>query len=225
LYWCTRWRRPTLCPGVGSDVQKAAGRGYAALGYAIAEAHRGQRKTGEDVQKFSAGVEVIPATTSWYLADLGEAGGKQELFTKLSPQTLKARREHALIESAVSSNRIAGVLADQARVGTIVFGHKQLRDRAEEEIGGYRDALKWIHGQGPKLLISEETIRELHRLTTGGIGDASITKKRIRTSSRNRPMVGKEFASRPFQRVKPLQRCVSSFHCGRTASKSAESIH
>jgi Fic family protein len=130
------------------------------------------------LQKIPAGVEVIPSTTSWYLADLGEARGKQELFTKLSPQTLKARRGHALIESAVSSNRIEGVVADQARVGTIVFGLKQLRDSAEEEIGGYRDALKWIHEQGPKLLISEETIRELHRLTTGGIGDAGQYKEK-----------------------------------------------
>jgi superfamily II DNA or RNA helicase len=52
------------------------------------------------LQKIPAGVEVIPATTSWYLANLGEARGKQELFTKQSPQTLKALREHALIESA-----------------------------------------------------------------------------------------------------------------------------
>ena len=48
--------------------------------------------------------------------------GKQELFTKQSPQKLKVLREHALIESAVSSNRIEGVEVDQARVGTIVFG-------------------------------------------------------------------------------------------------------
>jgi len=130
------------------------------------------------LQKFSAGVEVIPATTSWYLADLGEARGKQELFTKQSPQTLKALREHALIESAVSSNRIEGVVADQSRVGTIVFGHKQLRDRAEEEIRGYRNALKRIHEQGSKLPISEDTIRELHRLMRGGIGDAGQYKEK-----------------------------------------------
>ena len=130
------------------------------------------------LQKFSAGVEVIPATTSWYLADLGEARGKQELFTKQSPQTLKALREHALIESTVSSNRIEGVVADQSRVGTIVFGHKQLRDRAEEEIRGYRNALKRIHEQGSKLPISEDTIRELHRLMRGGIGDAGQYKEK-----------------------------------------------
>ena len=41
--------------------------------------------------------------TSWYLTDLAEARGKQELFTRQSPQKLKVLREHALIESAVSS--------------------------------------------------------------------------------------------------------------------------
>ena len=51
----------------------------------------------------------IPAATAWYLADLGEARGKQELLTMQSPQRLKVLREHALIESAISSNRIEGV--------------------------------------------------------------------------------------------------------------------
>jgi len=130
------------------------------------------------LRQFLAGMETIPASTSWYLADLGEARGKQELFTKQSPQTLKVLREHALIESAVSSNRIEGIVADQARVGTIVFGHKQLRDRAEEEIRGYRDALKRIHEQGARLPISERTIRELHKSTRGGVGDAGQYKEK-----------------------------------------------
>src|SRR6266480_1579354 len=90
----------------------------------------------------------IPAATSWYLADLGQALGKQELFTKQSPQKLKVLREHSLIESAVSSNRIEGIVVDQARVGTIVFGKALLRDRDEEEVRGYRDALNLIHSQG-----------------------------------------------------------------------------
>src|SRR5438046_8634799 len=129
-------------------------------------------------RQFAATAPSVPASTSWYLADLGEARGKQELSTNQSPQTLKALREHALIESAVSSNRIEGVVADQARVGTIVFGHKQLRDRDEEEIRGYRDALKQIHEQGKQLPVSEDTIRELHRLTRGGIGDAGQYKEK-----------------------------------------------
>jgi len=51
---------------------------------------------------FAQRPEVIPANIAWYLADLGEARGKQELFTLQSPQKLHALREQALVESAVS---------------------------------------------------------------------------------------------------------------------------
>jgi hypothetical protein len=40
-------------------------------------------------RQFASKPETIPATTFWYLADLGEARGKQDLFTKQSPQKLK----------------------------------------------------------------------------------------------------------------------------------------
>jgi hypothetical protein len=64
------------------------------------------------LRQFAEPPPTIPAATSWYLADLTQALGKQELFTKQSPQKLKVLREHALIESAVSSNRIEGVVVD-----------------------------------------------------------------------------------------------------------------
>ena len=70
---------------------------------------------------------------------------KQQLYTKQSPQRLKSLKEHALIESASSSNRIEGVEVDNKRVGTVVFGKSLLHDRSEEEIRGYRNALKLIH--------------------------------------------------------------------------------
>ena len=57
--------------------------------------------------------ENIPTSTAWLLADLGEAKGKQELFTRQSPQRLKTLREYAMIESAVSSNRIEGIQVDR----------------------------------------------------------------------------------------------------------------
>jgi len=127
---------------------------------------------------FSRKFEAVPAATSWYLADLGEARGKQELFTRQAPQRLKVLREHALIESAVSSNRIEGVEVDQSRIATIVFGQPLLRDRDEEEVRGYRQALTWIHEQGVKLPISEETVLQLHRLTRGEIWDAGKYKEK-----------------------------------------------
>ena len=127
---------------------------------------------------FSENVETIPATTSWYLADLGEARGKQELFTRQSPQRLKVLREHALIESAVSSNRIEGVEVDHARIGTIIFGRSHLHDRNEEEVRGYQQALKRIHDKPQNLPITDETIMLLHRLSRGDIWDAGAYKEK-----------------------------------------------
>jgi Fic family protein len=127
---------------------------------------------------FSEKPTSIPLSTAWYLADLGEARGRQELFTRQYPQRLKALREHALIESAVSSNRIEGVEVDQSRIATIVFGKSVLRDRDEEEVRGYREALDSIHTQGAKLPISEENILTLHRLTRGEIWDAGKYKEK-----------------------------------------------
>ena len=129
------------------------------------------------LRQFAARPETIPVATSWYLADLGEARGKQDLFTKQSPQRLKVLREHALIESAVSSNRIEGVEVDQSRIQAILFGEGALRDCDEEEVRGYRDALKLIHERNAKLPVSEKTIQELHRLARGRIGDAGQYKR------------------------------------------------
>jgi hypothetical protein len=91
---------------------------------------------------FSRPDSAIPASTAWYLDTLGEFRGKQELYTHQSPQKLKVLREHALIESAVSSNRIEGVSLEASRIQSVLVATKPLfRDRDEEEIRGYRDAL------------------------------------------------------------------------------------
>jgi len=111
--------------------------------------------------------DTVPAAAAWYLSDIGESRGRQELFSRQVPQQLRALREHAIVESAVSSNRIEGVEVDQSRVAAVVLGRGQVRDRNEEELRGYREALTLGHGQGAALPISEETIRRLHRLTRG----------------------------------------------------------
>src|SRR5713101_4820373 len=128
------------------------------------------------LRQFSEQAPAIPAATSWYLADVSQALGKQDLFTKQAPQKLKALREHALIESAISSNRIEGVEVEHKRIGTIVFGKAALRDRDEEEVRGYRKALDLIHTKTRSLPISEATIRKLHAVSRGGLGDASTTR-------------------------------------------------
>ena len=127
---------------------------------------------------FAGNPPEVPMSTAWYLADLAEAKGRQELFTRQSPQRLKALREHAMIESAVSSNRIEGVEIDASRVRAVVLGGPALRDRNEEEVRGYRDALKLIHESAQRLAVSEDTILDLHRLSRGQIGDAGEYKQK-----------------------------------------------
>jgi hypothetical protein len=130
------------------------------------------------LNQFISGLETIPATTSWYLADISESKGKQELYKKQSPQRLKSLKEHALIESAVSSNRIEGVEVDKKRIGTVIFGRSLLHDRSEEEVRGYREALNLIHAMGSKLPVTEETCKKLHNLMRGEIWDAGKYKEK-----------------------------------------------
>jgi Fic family protein len=129
-------------------------------------------------RQLAAEPPTLPTYTAWYLADLAEARGKQELFTRQSPQKLKILREHALIESAISSNRIEGVEVDKSRVGTLMFGKPALRDRDEEEVRGYRDALRLIHESGAKLPLSEATVKRLHNLCRGNVWDAGAYKEK-----------------------------------------------
>lgn len=128
---------------------------------------------------FQAQDFAIPASTAWYLSDLGQFQGMQELFTRQSPQRLKVLREHAMIESAVSSNRIEGVTVEPERIKLVLATPRPLfRDRDEEEVRGYRDALAWIHQSGKNLSISEETMLRLHAMTRGQIWDAGKFKEK-----------------------------------------------
>jgi Fic family protein len=120
----------------------------------------------------------IPVATSWLLADLGEAKGRQSLISDRGPEHFLALRQHALIESAISSNRIEGVVISQSRVEPVVLGQERLTDRDEQEVRGYREALTWIHGHHPTIPISVETILRLHFLSHGQSGDAGEFKSR-----------------------------------------------
>ena len=127
---------------------------------------------------FANQLESIPAISAWYLADIGEAIGRQELFINQSPQKLKVLREHALIESAISSNRIEGVEIEKSRVATIIFGKPLLKDRREEEVRGYRNALNVIHAKKKLISLSEETIKEFHHLIKSDTWDSGKYKEK-----------------------------------------------
>ena len=111
----------------------------------------------------------LPLGSVWLMNSISEHKGKQELYTKQSPQILKSLVEMALIESAESSNRIEGVAVERNRLKPLIIGRSKPHDRPEEEVAGYRRALDLIHKKHASLRITPETIKELHRLCRGEI--------------------------------------------------------
>ncbi len=105
---------------------------------------------------------------------LGEYKGKEELFTRQTPQLLETLLRAAIIESAESSNRIEGVTAARERVTAIVDANAKPANRSEAEIAGYRDVLNTIHASHDGIVIaargderntalSSSLVRQLHR--------------------------------------------------------------
>ena len=140
---------------------------------------RSFRKTEKDLQ--------LPLGAVWLMNSISEYKGKQELYLRQSPQILKALVKMALIESAESSNRIEGVTVERKRLKPLILGHSKPLDRSEEEVAGYRKALDLIHKKHNNLDISPQTIRELHRLSHTGAGDAGEWKKKDNEIIRKNP--------------------------------------
>jgi len=119
---------------------------------------------------------ALPTSTAWLLSDIAEGKGRQELFTRQSPQILQALKDTALLQSVESSNRIEGVTVEPDRLRPLVIGNAKPRDRSEQEIHGYREALNLIHTASADLPITPETLRRLHRICQEGVGDAGEWK-------------------------------------------------
>ncbi len=120
----------------------------------------------------------LPLGAVWLMNSISEYKGKQELYTRQSPQILNALVKTALIESAESSNRIEGVVVDRSRLQPLIIGDSRPRDRSEEEVAGYRRALDLIHNKHESIEITPETILQLHRLSRGESGDAGKWKSK-----------------------------------------------
>jgi Fic family protein len=95
------------------------------------------------------------------------------------PEVLEVLREQAIIQSVESSNRIEGVTIPADRLRPVVLGKVKPRDRSEEELAGYRQAMDWIFSRKRKVSVIPAVIQRLHTLAQGGFsGDAGEWKKR-----------------------------------------------
>ena len=121
----------------------------------------------------------IPVGTGWLLGACMEARGKQDLWMRQKPEVLDVLHEQAIIQSVESSNRIEGVTIPADRLRPVVLGKVKPRDRSEEELSGYRQALDWIFSRKRQVSVIPAVIQRLHALAQGGFsGDAGEWKTR-----------------------------------------------
>jgi hypothetical protein len=97
------------------------------------------------------------------LAALASHQGRQELFLRRRPEALEALRTVALVESSESSNRLEGISVPRARVEGLVLKAAEMRNRSEQEVAGYRDALALIHENAADMPLEPGLLLQLHQ--------------------------------------------------------------
>jgi len=101
------------------------------------------------------------------LRQLGEYRGRQDLFSRQRPEVLESLKTVATIESSESSNRLEGIRAPEARIEAIVLRDTRPRNRSEQEISGYHDALDLIHQSGHEMPFTPNVVLQLHKTIYG----------------------------------------------------------
>ncbi len=99
-----------------------------------------------------------------YIAAIYKAAGKQELYLKRRPDELEKLVEIAKIQSTEASNAIEGIVTTDTRIRQLVQEKTTPRNRDEQEIAGYRDALNIIHESFDAIPITRNYILQLHKI-------------------------------------------------------------
>lgn len=107
--------------------------------------------------------QAVPIEMAGTLRALGEYRGKQELFTRQTPQVLETLRQVAIIQSTESSNRIEGVVVPEKRLRALLEKKATPKNRPEAEVMGYRDVLAKIHTSFQRIEITPEAILKMHK--------------------------------------------------------------
>lgn len=98
------------------------------------------------------------------IAAIYKEAGKQEMFLKQKPQELEKLVEIAKIQSTEASNAIEGIITTSTRIKQLVEEKTTPKNRDEQEIAGYRDALNIIHDSFDAIPISQNYILQLHKI-------------------------------------------------------------
>lgn len=96
------------------------------------------------------------------LTSIHEAKGRQELYLSTEPEELNKLVEIAKIQSVDASNAIEGIRTTETRLKQLVSDKTTPKNRDEEEISGYRDALNTIHESFDYIPLTPSYILQLH---------------------------------------------------------------
>ena len=98
------------------------------------------------------------------IAAIYKEAGKQELYLKQRPDELEKLVEIAKVQSTEASNAIEGIVTTSTRIRQLVEEKTTPRNRDEQEIAGYRDALSIIHENFDAIPITQNYILQLHKV-------------------------------------------------------------
>lgn len=99
-----------------------------------------------------------------YIAAIYKEAGKQELYLKQRPEELEKLVEIAKIQSTEASNAIEGIVTTNSRIKQLVEEKTTPKNRAEEEIAGYRDVLNIIHKSFDSIPLTQNFILQFHKI-------------------------------------------------------------
>lgn len=98
------------------------------------------------------------------IAAIYKEAGKQEMYLKQRPEELEKLVEIAKVQSTEASNAIEGIVTTSTRILQLVEEKTAPRNRDEQEIAGYRDALNIIHENFDAIPITRNYILQLHKV-------------------------------------------------------------
>ncbi len=98
------------------------------------------------------------------VAAIYKEAGKQELYLKQRPEQLEKLVDIAKVQSTEASNAIEGIVTTNTRIRQIVSEKTTPKNRDEQEIAGYRDALNIIHDSFDAIPITQNYILQLHKI-------------------------------------------------------------
>ena len=98
------------------------------------------------------------------VAAIYKEAGKQELYLRQRPEELEKLVEIAKVQSTEASNAIEGIVTTNTRIRQLVEEKTTPRNRDEQEIAGYRDALSLIHENFDAIPITRNYILQLHKI-------------------------------------------------------------